>query len=133
ASFGPVLQCALDIYTRVGQSAYRSLIASQPELRELLNQYLRGGNRVRAVGTLLFYSEGSVLNRFVVSDASKALLVEVEQEEARACGFTTTLGARAVRRWLRDHSDRIAAARKAALGQAIQSFGHVRVPDEPKI
>lgn len=119
ASFGPVLQCALDIYTRVGQSAYRALIASELGLRRLLELHLKGRNRVRAVGTLLFYSEGSVLDRAITSDASKALLADVEEREACDCGFTTRVGARAVRRWLRGHTDRIAAARETALEEAM--------------
>lgn len=113
--FGPVLQCALDMYTRVGQSAYRSLIGDAPELRDLLQLHLRSSNRVKAVGMLLFHAEGSILDRAVVSAASAALLEDVEQMEARQCGFATDAGARAVRRWLRRNSDKLAAARRQAL------------------
>ena len=118
-SFGPILECAVDIYTRIGQSAYRKLVASQSGLRKLLDMHLRRSNRVRAVGTLLFYLEGSLLDQSIVSDASKALLAEVEKEEARDCGFVTTLGARSVRRWLRDHPDHVALARHAAFDEAM--------------
>jgi hypothetical protein len=120
---GPILLCALDMYTRLGQSAYRRLLRTEGDLAELLRSVPTVRNAVHAIGTLLFHAEGSILDRPVTSSTSQALLQEVELAEERVLGFPSRDAARAVREWLMSHGDRVAAARLATMAAALDPAG----------
>jgi hypothetical protein len=127
---GPILQCALDMYTRIGQSAYRRLVSGDNELQRLLQRHTHSHNPVQALGILIFHTEGSLLDRSITSQASEKLLAQVQIEEARYCGFATETGALLVRRWLPRHADRLVLARNVAFQQAVKALSPMETIDE---
>jgi hypothetical protein len=118
---GPILGCTLDMYTRIGQSAYRLLIGNDAELRGLLRRHMNGHNGIQALGILIFHAEGSLLDQSITSGAGEKLRAQVQAEEARYCGFATEADARLVRRWLRRHADRLVLARNLAFSAGYES------------
>ena len=107
--------CALDMYTRVGRSAYRRMLSSAPRLTAMLHQYAPRGDPVECVGILMFHIEGCLLSRRVESPASLAVQVEIENAEAMRVGFETPEGVLKVRQWLHHHQHLIDTARERVL------------------
>ena len=121
---GGVMLCALDMYTRVGRSAYRRVLSSAPRLKDLLRRYAPRGDPVECVGMLMFHIEGSLLSRRIESPASLAVQVEIENAEAMRVGFESQEGALKVQQWLRRHQELVDATRVRVLA------GHHAEPTE---
>ena len=110
-----LLLCAVDMFTRCGRAAYRTLARTNADLNRKLRHVAGDADPASVIGMLMFHLEGSLLDRARVSDAGAELLATVEAEEARGVGLANEEDARMLKRWLRRNAKLIDRARAEAL------------------